>query len=93
MNTGSLGLAYRARKLVVGTDITLSHMYKKKVTLVILATDASDATKKKIYDKAKTYQIQVVEAISSHELSDAIGKYGIKVAGVTDQGFSRMLLK
>ncbi len=93
MNVNSLGLAYRARKLVVGTDITLSQLTKKKLCLIIIASDASDATKKKIYDKAKTYHVKVIDNVSSQELSEAIGKYGIKVIGVTDKGFGRLLLK
>lgn len=93
MNLNSLGLAYRARKLVIGTDITLTYLMKNKLSLIILATDASDGTKKKIYDKSKTYQVKVLEAVSSQQLSEAIGKYGIKVIGVTDQGFSQLLLK
>ncbi len=93
MNLSSLGLAFRARKLVVGTDITLTHLTKKKLSLVILATDASEQTKKKIYDKAKTYGTQVIEEVTSDELSQALGKFGIKVIGVTDQGFSQLLIK
>ncbi|MGE4320851.1 MAG: L7Ae/L30e/S12e/Gadd45 family ribosomal protein [Acholeplasmataceae bacterium] len=93
MNLNALGLAYRARKIVIGTDITLSHLSKSKLVMIILANDASDATKKKIYDKAKTYKVSVLEEVSSDLLSQALGKFGIKVIGVMDQGFSQLLLK
>lgn len=93
MNLSTLGLAYRARKAVVGTDITLTYLKQKKLVLILLATDASDATKKQVYDKAKTYQVEVLEAVSSQQLSQALGKFGIKVIGITDQGFSQLLTK
>lgn len=93
MNLKSLGLAYRARKVVVGTDIVVLNMQQKNLYLILLAADASDNTKKKIYDKAKTYKIQVLEVPSTVILSQAIGKIGIKVVGITDKGFSKLLSK
>jgi ribosomal protein L7Ae-like RNA K-turn-binding protein len=88
----NIGLAYRARKVTVGTEITISELRNKKVFLIFLATDASDPTKKKVYDKAKTYQVEVIEAFQSNELSNAIGKKDIKVIGITDRGFSQLLM-
>lgn len=86
-----LGLAYRARKIVIGTDMTVESIRKKAVHLVLLAHDASDLTKKKILDKSKFYDVEVNQAWSSSELSDAIGKKGVKVIGITDRGFCRLL--
>jgi ribosomal protein L7Ae-like RNA K-turn-binding protein len=87
-----IGLAYRARKVSVGTDVTLTSLRNGKVCLIILATDASNTTKKKIYDKAKTYETQVIEELSSTEISQALGKEDIKVIGITDRGFSQLLM-
>jgi len=88
----TLGLAYRAAKTIVGTEKTVLALRKSHVKLVILATDASDNTKKKIHDKAETYGTRVIEVISTERMSRAIGKRGIKVIGITDQGFSRLLM-
>lgn len=87
----NLGLAYRARKLVIGTEMTIESIRKQKIHLVILAHDASQLTQKKILDKASFYHVEVSQALSSQQLSDAIGKRGIKVIGVTDRGFSQLL--
>jgi ribosomal protein L7Ae-like RNA K-turn-binding protein len=57
-----------------------------------LATDASQPTKKKIYDKAKTYKTDVLELLNSIEMSNAIGKKDIKVIGITDKGFSQLMM-
>ena len=86
-----LGLAYRARKLTIGTQMTIESMRNQQVYLVLLASDASDLTKKKILDKAHFYHVKVIEDMSTKQLSDAIGKLGIKVIGVTDRGFSQLL--
>jgi ribosomal protein L7Ae-like RNA K-turn-binding protein len=88
----NIGLAYRARKVVVGTDVTITALRNGKVQLILLATDASHTTKKKVYDKAKTYQVDVIEELSSHDISYALGKDDIKVIGITDRGFSQLLM-
>lgn len=82
----------RARKLVTGTDMTINEVRKSKVKLVLLAKDASDNTKKKVYDKCKFYDTKVLEIFTSEELSNPIGKKNIMVLGITDQGFSKNLL-
>lgn len=88
----NLGLAYVAKKVVLGTDFVIERLRKKQVYLILLATDASDPTKKKINDKAKTYQTTVVEKYTTDELSQAIGKKNIKVIGVIDKGFAALLM-
>ncbi|CCV64030.1 Ribosomal protein L7A family protein [Alteracholeplasma palmae J233] len=89
----TLGLAYIAKKVVVGTDFVVESLRKKKLFLVVIATDASDNTKKKIYDKSKTYETQVIERLNSEELSKAIGMHNVKVIGILDKGFSDLLVK
>lgn len=88
----TLGLAMRARKVIVGTDPTIQALRMHKLSLILLATDASHTTKKKIYDKGKTYQVDILEALTSFEISNALGKEGIKVIGITDRGFSQLLM-
>ncbi len=88
----NLGLAFRARKITVGTDLSIQALRNGQLFLILLATDASDATKKKVYDKSKTYQVEVIESLSSIEISQAIGKKDIKVIGITDRGFSQLLM-
>lgn len=88
----NIGLAYRARKVTVGTEITLTKLRNGQVFLMILATDASDLTKKKVRDKGNFYKIEIIESLSSLEISQAIGKNDIKVIGITDRGFSQLLM-
>jgi ribosomal protein L7Ae-like RNA K-turn-binding protein len=57
----TIGLARRAKKVTVGTDMTITALRNGKLSLIIMATDASHTTKKKVYDKAKTYNVEVIE--------------------------------
>jgi ribosomal protein L7Ae-like RNA K-turn-binding protein len=91
MNKGALGLAYAARKVVIGTEEVVKAIQKKQLQLVLLATDASENTTKKIKDKTNTYQIELIHKYTSLEMSSAMGKQNIKVIGIKDKGFSMML--
>jgi len=88
----TIGLAYRAKKIVLGTDQTIDHLRKHKICLVVLAHDASLLTKKKINDKAKFYKTNVIQDLSALELSSALGKKDVKVIGIKDEGFCRLLM-
>jgi len=90
--TNIIGLARRARKVTIGTELTIEKLRRGEVYVIILATDASENTQKKVYDKAKTYACEVVSEHTSDELSNAIGKHDIKVIGITDRGFSQLLM-
>ena len=73
--------------------MTIRGLRTHNLHLIFLATDASHTTKKKVYDKAKTYEVEVIEVLSSDEISRALGKEDIKVIGITDRGFSQLLMK
>jgi|LSQX01.2.fsa_nt_gb ribosomal protein L7Ae-like RNA K-turn-binding protein len=90
MNKGALGLAYVAKKVVIGTDEVVKALQNKQLYLVLLATDASDNTTKKIKDKTNTYQVELIHKYSSEDISSAMGKKNIKVIGIKDKGFSMM---
>lgn len=87
-----LGLARKAGKVVIGTDLTVNEVRKNRVKVVLLASDASNNTKKLIYDKCQFYKVFVIDTYSSAEISNSIGKENIKVIGISDEGFSKLLL-
>ncbi len=88
----TIGLAYRARKITLGTEMTIESLRKRNLYVIVLANDASELTKKKVRDKAKTYETPVIEDLNSLDLSRAVGKTDIKVIGITDKGFSQLLI-
>ncbi|MCT8139858.1 YlxQ family RNA-binding protein [Anaerobacillus sp. CMMVII] len=87
-----LGLAARARKLVTGEELVIKSIRKKDVSLVIVANDASDATKKKLQDKCNFYNVTLIFAADRDQLGSAIGKHERVVVGVIDEGFAQKLL-
>lgn len=89
----NLGLANRARKVIIGTDLTVKGIRQNRVKLVLLAKDASNNTKKLINDKSNYYKVPVIDIYSSEVISKAIGNKNIKVVSINDEGFSKLLLK
>ncbi|MGX7023393.1 YlxQ-related RNA-binding protein [Vagococcus hydrophili] len=85
-----LGLATKAGKLVSGDDTTVKAVRKNNVRLVIVATDASEGTIKKMTDKCQYYQTPIIVACTKAEISHAIGK-SRTIIGVCDNGFSKKM--
>ena len=84
----TLGLIYRARKLVLGEEC-LNHI--NDVKYMFIASDASDKTKERFIKKCDYYNIPCNNSYSYVDLSRALGKGNVKVIGITDIGFSRSI--
>jgi len=92
----SLGLAKKAGKLTVGTNLVSTFIRNDSgPSLVILACDASDNTKKLIESAARHHKVLCVRtSYTMDTLSDAIGaSYYISCIAVLDKGFGDMILK
>jgi ribosomal protein L7Ae-like RNA K-turn-binding protein len=87
-----LGLAMRAGKLKVGEDAVLQAIRGQQAQLVIVATDASPATRKKVSDKCKYYQVPWVSWASREQLGACVGKDERVLLAVIDTGFARSIL-
>lgn len=85
---GMLGLASRARKITFGTDSTLAEMQKNKIKLVIVAEDASDRTKKKFNESAKSFNVPIIICGNIEELSKAIGKQNKAIIGIKESNIA-----
>lgn len=85
-----LGLAQRAGRVTSGEEFVVEAIRKGQTKLVFLADDAASNLMKKITDKSKTYQVEVVTAFSTLELSAAVGKTR-KVVAITDAGFTKKM--
>ncbi|MDQ0253671.1 ribosomal protein L7Ae-like RNA K-turn-binding protein [Evansella vedderi] len=87
----TLGLAYRARKVVTGEELVVKAIQKKKVFLVIVSEDASDNTKKKLKDKCTYYHVPLVIKGERRLIGSAIGKAERVVVGIEDPGFAKKI--
>ena len=89
-----LGLAARARALVIGVPLictALSQGKSKAPALVLLAEDCSANTKKRITDRTAFYGTELIALpCTCEQLAHAIGKKEALVAavGVTDQNLA-----
>lgn len=86
-----LGLCKRANKMVTGETPVVEYIRSKSVFLVIMATDTGYRTSKKITDKSRYYEIDLVHKFTTDELNQAIGTRNRKVIGITDKHFSEMI--
>lgn len=82
-----IGLAVRARKASIGTDIVISSIQKKEAKIVFIASDASHETIKKIQDKCKYYKIDSCLLFDTTDINNAVGKNNVKVVSINDSGF------
>ena len=71
---GMLGLAAKAGKVVVGSQVVLETLAKRKVKLLLLAEDASERTKEIFQKEGKEKNIPVQECLTSEEIGRRIGK-------------------
>lgn len=87
-----LGICARARKIVTG-DTLFKGIRNKSVNLVIIASDASDNSKKKLVDKCNYYEISYIIYSDTNSLSKAIGKNNRVAVGICDKALSASLKK
>ncbi len=90
---GLIGLAMRAGKVVSGDEGVLAAIKNQKASLVIIAEDASDGTKKKFIDKSSYRDIPHRIAFEKDVLGHAIGKKTRAVVGIVDPNFAKKMLE
>ncbi|MDL2301791.1 ribosomal L7Ae/L30e/S12e/Gadd45 family protein [Lachnospiraceae bacterium OttesenSCG-928-D06] len=88
-----LGLAAKGRNLVSGEFKTKSAVIDGSAMLVILASDASDNTKKLFTNKCSYYEIPIIQYGTKETLGHAIGKAERSSLALCDQGLAKAVLK
>ncbi|MBQ6603216.1 MAG: ribosomal L7Ae/L30e/S12e/Gadd45 family protein [Eubacterium sp.] len=89
-----LGLARKAGFVKSGEFSSESLVKSGKAYLVLLASDASDNTKKKFTDMCRYYEVPVrVLDCTKEELGKCIGQEMRTSAAVSDEGFAKAILK
>lgn len=86
-----LGLTRKSGSLAAGGYLAETALKRGKVSLLLLAEDASEGTKKKFRDMARHFNVDLLEVSTMDELGSAIGKGQTSVIGVTDPGMSKKL--
>ena len=88
-----LGLARRCGKCAVGSDAVMSAVRKtgsEEKVAVILASDASERTKKQISDKCAHYGVTLVkDLLTGDEIASAVGKkMTVSTAALTEKNLA-----
>jgi ribosomal protein L7Ae-like RNA K-turn-binding protein len=83
-----LGLIVKANKLVNGEERTLEATRNNNAKVIFLASDAGRSTAKRVSDKARYYNVPLIDKYNKNELSAATGSENRVVLAVTDKGFA-----
>jgi ribosomal protein L7Ae-like RNA K-turn-binding protein len=88
-----LGLAQKAGKISSGELSVEKSVKSGKAKLMIIASDSSDATKKKYRDMSQYYQVPLYEVFTKQQLGSCIGKEYRAALTIVEQGFSNAIIK
>lgn len=87
------GLAMKAGKVVSGEFTTEKSVKTGKASLVIIAEDASDNTKKKFQNMCSFYGVPICFAGNREALGKAVGKEFRASLAVLDDNFTKAILQ
>jgi|GEM_PF-185429 Ribosomal protein HS6-type (S12/L30/L7a) len=92
---GAMGLALRAGELITGSGLTEEAIRKGRALLVLIASDISDNTSKKLTNALKTYEVPyLILPATMEELAKALGKFNlVSSAAITNSGFVNIIKK
>lgn len=88
-----LGLAHRAGHVVRGTDAVRGALREGRVSLVLMADDASPTQLAKIDGWIRSGDVPARRIGGRSEIGAALGAGPLSVVGVTERGFSRRILE
>lgn len=88
-----LGLARRAKKIVMGFDSISQQAREGTIHLLILAGDCSEGTKKAYRNKCLYYHIPCEEYGTCETIGKSVGKRQIAAVAVCDEGFAALVYK
>ena len=88
-----LGLATRSRKVDSGEFMTEKAVKQGKAYLTIVATDASENTKKQFSNMCGFYEVPIYFYGTKEELGHAMGKAMRASLAVCDEGFAKSIIK
>lgn len=88
-----LGLSAKAGKIRSGEFQVEKAVKENQAFIVIVATDASDLSKKSYRDMCSFYQVPIYEYQTKEELGRCIGKEFRAAVAVVDEGFAKGIIK
>lgn len=87
-----LGIARKGGNISIGYDVTYLDVKDNKSKLVLIATDASDKTKKNVQFICDKYETKYIEYGEKEILGKSLGKKMVSVISVKDMNIASYLL-
>ena len=87
-----LGIARKGGNISIGFDAAETDIEKKKSFLIIIASDASDKTKKNIKFICDKYNCQYIEFGEKEMLGKSLGRKVVSVLSIVDKNIASYLL-
>lgn len=84
--------AFASKSIVLG-ESTIYKMAKNKVYLVILASDLSLNSQKKIIAKCEEYHVPWIHYETKDTLGSIINKGNVGIIGILNQGLAKAILQ
>lgn len=88
-----LGIARKARKVLIGYDVTCAGIEKNNKMLVMIAVDASEKTKKNIQYFCDKFNCKYIEYGEKELLGQCLGKKMVSVLAIDDDNIISYLLR
>ena len=89
---GAIGLAKKAGKALLGTDVVCEAMQAGKAIFVLASGHASENTKRRISEYSEKCGVKTVFAdVGTEELGAAVGKRPLACVGITDENFMKLI--
>ncbi|MBO4353409.1 MAG: ribosomal L7Ae/L30e/S12e/Gadd45 family protein [Clostridia bacterium] len=88
-----IGLGKKAGKIVFGTDAVCDAIREGKMLLVLIASDASENSKKRITNCASYYKVktETPDGLTTATLGTSIGRSPTACIGITDENFVKLI--
>ncbi len=88
-----IGFARKSGNLILGETLCVEGIKRKKISLMIIATDLNDSTKRKIVQLCESEDVSYKILFTKDVLSKSIGKDNYGLFGISNKKFSRALIE
>ncbi len=88
-----LGLCLKAGKLVSGQEQTEKAVRDKTAQLVLVSSDASEGTNKRMHDKCASYNVPVFVYGLMEDMGRAVGRETRSCVAITDRGLADSIMR
>lgn len=90
---GLLGLTAKSGNIVFGTDACIEKIEKKQVKLIVVASDASEKTKKNMKFICEKNSVPIKVFGTIERISKAIGKNNKAIIGIKNESLANEISK